>query len=153
MDNMSLSVDALEYMTYEKIKEALNQMDYIKLLEMEVISITKGEVVAKLTVRKDLVNHVGAVHGGVLYSMSDTFAGVAAATYGKSVVTVNSHYEYIKAAYGKEFISKSYVTKAGKSMIRATSEIYDTDDNMICYGLFTYFLIDDNKYKEQNTEE
>ena len=53
------------------------------------------------------LNNLGVAHGGFIFGLADTAAGIAAMTNGGNVVTVDSNISYFKPAKGERIIAKA----------------------------------------------
>lgn len=126
----------------EMIRYSMKHMPFIKLTGMNLVSISEEEVVGELVIEQKHMNMAGIVHGGMIYTLIDTFAGAHAALIMKSpVVTVNSHVEFLRPANKKKIICKSSVIKAGHNFTRTMGEVYDEDGELLCTSMNTYFPI------------
>ena len=50
-------------------------------------------------------NHLNIAHGGFIFGLADTAAGIAAMTDGRTAVTISSNIDYLKAAKTKKLYS------------------------------------------------
>lgn len=90
---------------------------------------------------KTSLNPFGIAHGGYIFGLADTAAGVAAMTDERTAVTINSNIEYLKAGKGKRLIAKAKALKTGKSISVIEVSIYDDKDDMIAKASFSYFYL------------
>lgn len=126
----------------ELIDYSIKNMPFVKLTGMKLVSVDKDEVVGELEIEQKHMNMAGMVHGGMLYTLIDTFAGAHAALLMNSpVVTVNSHVEFLRPANKKKVICKSSIIKAGSNFTRVKGDVYDEDNNLLCTSMNTYFPI------------
>ena len=115
-------------------------MPFYQLTGMEMIKISAEEFIGELEIADKHRNAAGSVHGGMLYTMIDTFAGAHAAfIMQKGVVTVNSHIEFLRPAVNGRIICKSEIIKAGRSFVRARGDVYDAEGNLLCTSMNTYY--------------
>lgn len=88
------------------------------------------------------------MHGGAIYSIADNLAGIAAASYGYYVTTVNGSIQYLKAVRGvEEIFCEARVIKAGKTISSVHVDIRDGAGNLYNTAEFTYFNL---RPKEDN---
>lgn len=87
----------------EKLKKQLtklyDQNSFVRLLDMKIVEISEGKAV--LTMAVDPNKHTNlyhVLHGGAQASLADTVMGVACATLGKRVVTIDMNINFIKSA-------------------------------------------------------
>lgn len=90
---------------------------------------------------KTSFNPFGIAHGGYIFGLADTAAGVAAMTDERTAVTINSNIEYLKAGKGQRLIAKAKALKTGKSISVIEVSIYGEKDEMIAKASFSYFYL------------
>lgn len=88
------------------------------------------------------MNHLKNAHGGYIFGLADTAAGIAAMTGGRTAVTVDSNINYLKPATGKKLIAVAKALKSGKSISVFEVFIYDVNKAVIARVTVTYFYID-----------
>lgn len=86
-------------------------------------------------------NPFGMAHGGYIFGLADTAAGIAAMTDQRTAVTVNSNIEYLKPGKGEKLLAIAKALKTGKSISVIEVSIYDTDSNLLAKANVTYFYI------------
>ncbi|KAB8301082.1 hypothetical protein EYC80_002998 [Monilinia laxa] len=96
------------------------------LADVEIISATKGLVVARLTVGFNHVNSRGTVHGAVSASLVDWSGGLAIASHGleKSGASIDIHISYIGTAHVGDILNiEATASKVGTSIAFTTIRI------------------------------
>lgn len=88
------------------------------------------------------LNPYGIIHGGYIFGLADTAAGIAAKTCGKSAVTLNSTIDYLKVAHSDKIKAIAKCLKSGKTISVYEVFIYDNKDNLIAKASVSYFYID-----------
>ena len=69
-------------MDYEKLKSFRNiNNNFAKLLGIELTELSNGYAKAEMKVTKELLNPIGSIHGGCLYTIADIAGGAAASSY------------------------------------------------------------------------
>ena len=86
-------------------------------------------------------NPFGLAHGGFIFGLADTAAGIAAMTDERVAVTVNSSIDYLKPGKGDKLIAKASVVKSGKSISVVDVFIYDSGLELISKAVVTYFYM------------
>jgi acyl-CoA thioesterase len=72
----------------EVVRHLLERDQFSRLLGMEVVSCAAGQAVVRMSVREDMLNGFGTLHGGALFSLADSafaFATNAAGTLSVAV--------------------------------------------------------------------
>lgn len=124
------------------IRNASESMPFFRLTGMELAKISENEFIGELEIADKHRNAAGSVHGGMLYTMIDTFAGAHAAfVMKKGVVTVNSHVEFLRPAAAGRISCKTEIIKLGRNFTRVRGDIFDAEGRLICTGMNTYYPV------------
>lgn len=127
-------------MLLEECQEILKQNPFGNLLNIEILEVSKGIVKAKIPFRKELTNIYGDFHGGALYAAADTLCGIAAASYGYYVTTVDGSIQYLKAGRNTDYvICEGKVIKPGKNISVVEFRITDEKGLLLNTGTFTFY--------------
>lgn len=86
-------------------------------------------------------NNINVAHGGYIFGLADTAAGIAAMTNGSNVVTVDSNISYFKPAKGDRLIAIAKALKVGKTISVYEVLINDENDNLVAKTTMTFFNI------------
>jgi len=87
------------------------------------------------------LNPYGIAHGGYIFGLDDTAAGIAARAKGRNAVTVSSSISYIRMAKGNKIIAIAKCLKEGKNISNYEVEILDEDNKIIAKVLIEYYYI------------
>ena len=80
---------------------AMNEKDYAsKALGIQIVSSASGRSVLSMSVRQDMLNGLGACHGGMIFSLADTAFAHACNSGNKPTVASGCTIDYI--APGKQ---------------------------------------------------
>ena len=103
-------------MDYEKLKSFRNiNNNFAKLLGIELTELSNGYAKAEMKVTKELLNPIGSIHGGCLYTIADIAGGAAASSYGIHVTTIDGNFHYLRAGINtKELSATATEIKKGK---------------------------------------
>ena len=113
-------------------------------LELEIVEIEAGKIVYRTKVIDNHCNMYGYVHGGTLASISDVVMGVSCITLGKRVVTVDMNISYIKnTSTGSTLTAVGEVISNGKTIMRATGQIFDEQGQLLVRSQASYFVTGD----------
>lgn len=122
--------------------DSINEMPFFKFTGMQAVKYAKDEVIGKVEIKEELKNLAGSVHGGMLYTLCDTFAGALAAIYAEcKVVTVNSHIEFLRPAITDTLYCKATVLKLGRNFLRTQGDVYDENGTHLVTTINTYYPI------------
>jgi uncharacterized protein (TIGR00369 family) len=96
--------------------------------------IEEGKVVADITIRPEMTNPIGMVHGGTLALISDEMIGVAVASLNLQTffVSINLNTEFLFGAKNGETIrAVSEIIRKGKTVINAECKIYNLSGKLL----------------------
>lgn len=105
------------------------------------------EMVADIT--ETSMNPYNYAHGGFIFGLADTAAGVAARATGRSAVTVNSSIDYLHAVKGKQISAIAKCIKEGRTISVYDVSVYDEQKRLVAKASVSYCYIDNHK-EEKN---
>lgn len=85
-------------------------------------------------------NHFKTIHGGYIFGLADTAAGIAAMTDGRTAVTVSSNINYLKSTT-TDLTAIAKCTKSGKNMSFFEVKIYDIEKKLVATATVNYMYI------------
>jgi len=87
--------DSKAFKVYSKMMEK----DYCsQWMEIEPVEIEEGHCVLKMTVKKEMLNGYGILHGGIAFTFADSAFAFASNSYGRLAVSINGTMHYSKSA-------------------------------------------------------
>lgn len=103
-------------------------------LKPVILEIEVGKLTFQYTVRKEMTNPIGTLHGGVTAAIIDDILGATMFTLGEPYfyTTINNVIDYLSAAKEHDVIlAKTEITKKGKQFINAQCEIWNADGSKL----------------------
>jgi uncharacterized protein (TIGR00369 family) len=126
------------------LKKAYQNNILENFLELQVGELSEGIVSFKTKIIDKHCNIYGFVHGGTLASFADVAMGVSCITLGKRVVTIDMSVSYIKnAPAGSILTVQGSVISNGKTIMRASGEIYNEQKQILVRSQASYFVTGD----------
>jgi uncharacterized protein (TIGR00369 family) len=86
--------------------------------------IDDGAIDIAISVRKELTQHHGYVHGAVVGGLADTACAWAASTTSGDVVTAGYTIQFLAPAKGERLVAEARVIKSGKRLVAVEARIY-----------------------------
>ncbi|WP_258097225.1 PaaI family thioesterase [Marinoscillum pacificum] len=81
------------------VYESMMAQDYCsQWLGIEPISIEEGHCIIQMTVKKDMLNGFGILHGGMAYTFADSAFAFASNSYGRVAVSIQGSMNFMKSA-------------------------------------------------------
>lgn len=114
---------------------------FIEANNYEVLKVEENYCEMLGTITETSTNHFAAAHGGYIFGLADTAAGIAAMTDGRTAVTVSSNIDYLKPATTSTIKAIATCIKNGKTISFFEVKIYDEEDNLIAKANINYCYI------------
>lgn len=125
--------------TFKDIKGFIGNNNY------NVIKVEEGYCELEGIISETSYNNMNIVHGGYIFGLADTAAGIAAlsSVFGSDVniVTVDANINYFKPAKGEKLIAKAKTIKPGKTISVIEVEIYNDKNDMVAKASMTFYYI------------
>lgn len=116
---------------------------FSEFLTMEVVEYWEGYCRSKCTIKQEYLNPLKSVHGGYLFTVADTTAGIASAAGGKSTVTtIESNMRFLNAALNCDTLyAEATVLKSGKRIVYTEAVVKGEDGTIFAKGSYTFARI------------
>lgn len=129
-------------MILDEMNQIVERNPFAKYIGMELLEVREGYAFGRISFEKQHENIYGGMHGGCAYSLADTLAGIAAATYGEYVTTVNASMNYLLPVENTEYVNcRAQVLRHGRKVSVARIEITDDNETLLIDGSFTFYSI------------
>jgi len=131
-----------ELKKYEKVlRRRTNETGATALLGLKLESLELGRVVFTMKIKPRHKQIHGVVHGGVLATVADTVAAIAAYTTvpkGTEIATVELKINFLEAVPGGKIRAEGRVLRTGGNFVVTECEIYKEDGAMAAKALLTF---------------
>jgi len=91
---------------FEQIRQLLGKDEFAKQNNIELVSIGKGEAVAKMEILPKHLNGLGSVQGGAIFTLADFALAAASNSYGVPAVGLDSNISFIKGGNSGVYFAK-----------------------------------------------
>lgn len=130
----------------EIVKNALkDKKGFIGNNNYNVVKVEKNYCELEGIISETSYNNLNIAHGGYIFGLADTAAGIAAMTNECSVVTINSNIEFLKPANGNRLIAKASSIKTGKTILVYEVLIYNEKEDLISKAMMTFYNVGEVK--------
>jgi len=92
-----------------------------RALGIEVVDVGPGHATARMRVTESMLNGVGTVHGGVVFSLADIAFGIACNSHGQLTVSRSAEVIHVAAAHAGETLVAAAVERSR----RGRNGVYD----------------------------
>lgn len=133
---------------YDFLRQRVQDGGYIKYSHLTFTELSEGKAKAEAAVDPNMLNPMGSVHGGCLFSICDTVGGTAAMTHGAAVTTTMGAISYLNPAVGCDRLYVEAVElKAGRTLYRYDVYVRDASGRLICKADLEYYRLGELKYE------
>ena len=122
------------------------EIGFSKEVGMEILELSEGMCVGRIAVKKQHLNPLNTVHGGVFFTLADTVCGIAAASSGYGGPTVQGDMDYMRAVRGSEIICTAKVVKTGNTLTWVEGSITDDTGREVARTKFIYYRLKEAKH-------
>ena len=106
-------------------------------LDGRIVSCDVGEMEIRYTLRPEMANPTGLLHGGMQAAMIDDLIGMTALTLGEEgfMLTIDLHVNFLgKAKVGQTVKARAKFIRSGRQVAHAVCEIIDEEGTIIARG-------------------
>jgi acyl-CoA thioesterase len=117
---------------------------FAKLLGFEPVEAKKGHVILRLPFSDSLLQSLGRVHGGVLFSLADHASGWAAYStleQDERCATLEMKINFIAGVDNQDCLAEARVIHRGRTSIVVESEIKTVAGHLIAKTLATFIVL------------
>ncbi len=122
---------------------------FMRWLNPIIVSVEQGHLEFEYTVRKEWLNPMDRLHGGVTAAIIDDVLGATMFSLNETsfYTTINNVIDYFSTAKeGEKIIAETKIKKQGKQFINAECEIWNADKTrLLARGVSNLFRTEMNK--------
>jgi uncharacterized protein (TIGR00369 family) len=127
-----------------RIQKAIDTVPFARLLGVELDAIDRGTATLGLTIRQELTQNHGVVHGGVVASLIDTataFAIISLLAPREKVTTVDLTISYLRPLTSGRVTALARVVRSGRRILVVSADVLDGDGKLAATALSTYIKV------------
>ena len=115
----------------------------VEFRDCELLEYAEGFIRIRTIVNSSNTNPYGMAHGGYLYTLCDSLAGLLSYSTGFYTVTMQANINYLKEAREKDILCiEGRIIHDGKTTKIADVEIRNQEEILLCKASFTMYVID-----------
>ncbi len=125
------------------MKQIANSSPYYQHSGLEIVDLGDGTSLLRLSVKDELKNLYGTLHGGVLMAMLDSTCSFSVGSQledGESMVTLDIRVNLISNVTEGVLIGEGTAIHKGRNTAVARGEIRDESGKLIACGMTTNFI-------------
>ena len=134
----------------EQVQARLKRSPATQGLGLEVESVEVGRVVFRMRVHQRHRQMHGVVHGGILATLADTVAAVAAYSTvpsGTQIATIEMKINFLEAVVDGVLRAEGRVLRTGRNFVVTECEIWNQDGALMAKALLTFGAVSDRVSK------
>ena len=139
-----MSENELDPARLARAREAFASVPYAKLLGFELGEIRRGQATIQLTVRDDLKQYQGVVHGGAVASLIDTAAAFAVVTEleaGERVTTTDLTVHYLRPVSSGRLSATARIVRGGRRLFVLSVEVTNDQQALLATAVTSYIKL------------
>ena len=128
----------------QRIETAIDNVPFARLLGIELDAIEPGTATLGLTIRHELTQNHGVVHGGAIASLIDTataFAILSVLPPAEKVTTVDLTISYLRPLATGRVTAIARVKRAGRRLLVVSADVLDSTGKLAATALSTYIKL------------
>jgi len=113
----------------------------------KVTNAQPGKIVIEMTTRKEMLNSVGAVQGGMVTTIADASMGMAAVTLlddAHTAATVELKINFLRAPGVARLIATGRVVHQGRKLMMAEADVVNEEGKLVAKATSTLMVLDEN---------
>ena len=142
-----MSENELDPARLAQAREAFASVPYAKLLGLELGEVSRGQATIQMTVRDDLKQYQGVVHGGAVASLIDTAAAFAVVTEleaGERVTTTDLTIHYLRPASSGRLSATARIVRGGRRLFVLSVDVTNDQQVLVATAVTTYIRLQGN---------
>jgi len=139
-----MSENELDPARLARAREAFASVPYAKLLGLELGEVRRGQATILLTVRDDLKQYQGVVHGGAVASLIDTAAAFAVVTEleaGERVTTTDLTIHYLRPVSSGRVSATARIVRGGRRLFVLSVDVTNDQEALLATAVTTYIRL------------
>jgi uncharacterized protein (TIGR00369 family) len=125
--------------------DSLPATNFNQYLGIRLVRSHADGITIECRLRKELLNFVGVLHGGVTATLADVAVGQALGKRLGSMrasTTVELKISYLRPVTGRRVTARSHLLRIGKTLCTARVDVFDEENELAAVALVTYMLLD-----------
>ncbi len=122
-------------------RERIRKNAFGNAVGIEIESVERDRAVCRLEIRPDHKNPLGALHGGVYFTLADNAAGAASRTDGRGYVTQHGDMHFIRSVSEGVVRAEARVVHRGRHTCLIEVSVVDEEGKLLATGTMTYFCV------------
>jgi len=134
----------LTQLTFQQAGDFLRTIPFNDLLGLRLVRFHPDGVSIGCTVRPELRNASGVLHGGVSATLADVAVGVALSRHlgrPRAATTAEMKINYLRPVSAGKVTARARLVRVGRNLCTARVDIFDDRRQQVAIALVTYMIV------------
>ncbi len=139
-----MSENSLDEARLARAQTAFAAVPFAKLLGLEMGELKTGEATLHLTVRDELTQNQGVMHGGAVASLIDTASAFAVVTQlepDERVTTTDLTIHYLRPIVSGRLSATARIVRGGRRLFVLSIEVINDQQKLVATAITTYIKL------------
>ena len=139
-----MSENSLDEARLARAQAAFAAVPFAKLLGLEMGELKTGEATLHLTVRDELTQNQGVMHGGAVASLIDTASAFAVVTQlepDERVTTTDLTIHYLRPIVSGRLSATARIVRGGRRLFVLSIEVINDQQKLVATAITTYIKL------------
>jgi len=139
-----MSENSLDEARIARAQTAFAAVPFAKLLGLEMGELKTGEATLHLTVRDELTQNQGVMHGGAVASLIDTASAFAVVTQlepDERVTTTDLTIHYLRPIVSGRLSATARIVRGGRRLFVLSIEVINDQQKLVATAITTYIKL------------
>lgn len=128
----------------QTLKQQLESNPFAQMVGIEILDLARDYAKMAIHLRPEFLNPLGAVHGGLLFTLADCCSGTTARTDGRRYVTQSGELHYLRNVSEGTVVAESRMIRRGRTVCVMDITVKSAEkDLLLAEGLFTMYALHD----------
>ena len=132
-------------MTLRDLRKASENLPFNKLVGIRVVRRHPDGVTLSCSMRDQLRNSAGVMHGGVFTTLADVAMGVGLASHfggRRPVTTTEMKINFLRPIQDGKLVARSHLLRIGKRLCVGRVDMSDAERQLVAVAIVTYMLLE-----------
>jgi uncharacterized protein (TIGR00369 family) len=128
----------------QSLRHIAENMPFNKLIGLRVARLHADGLTIECTMRDELKNIAGVMHGGVAATLADAAVGISLARHfggRRPCTTTDLKINYLRPIGEGKIIARAHLLRIGKKLCVGRVDISDSQRNLAAVSIVTYMLL------------
>jgi uncharacterized protein (TIGR00369 family) len=131
-------------LSLKRLREVVAQMPFNNLIGIKLTRVHPDGVTIECTLKPEIMNGAGMLHGGVTATLADSAVGIAILRHfngERKITTVELKVNYFRPILAGKVTAQARLRRIGNHLCIGQVDIFDAKKNLAGIAIVTYMLL------------